>query len=96
MTATSRTAEIRRLAASDESAAEAALAALFADLFGLAAVGVAINRDRYSLNSLNGFFSAGGSAAGSARGTRASARRTRSSSPAPTSPPSSTSRPSAR
>ena len=60
MTAPSRTAEIRRLAASDESAAEAALAALFADLFGLAAVGVAINRDQYSLNSLNGFFSAGG------------------------------------
>ncbi|CAI9413484.1 hypothetical protein ANOBCDAF_02956 [Pleomorphomonas sp. T1.2MG-36] len=60
MTAPSRTAEIRRLAASDESAAEAALAALFADLFGLAAEGVAINRDQYSLNSLNGFFSAGG------------------------------------
>lgn len=60
MTASSRTAEIRRLAASDESAAEAALSVLFADLFGLAAVGVAINRDQYSLNSLNGFFSAGG------------------------------------
>lgn len=56
----SRTAEIRRLAARDEGAATAALAALFADLFGLAAEGVAINRDQYSLNSLNGFFSAGG------------------------------------
>ena len=59
MTAPSRTAEIRRLAASEESAAEAALAALFADLFGLAAEGVAINRDQYSLNSLNGFFDTG-------------------------------------
>ncbi|WP_026783281.1 hypothetical protein [Pleomorphomonas koreensis] len=60
MSATSRTAEIRRLAASDEPAAAAALAALFADLFDLSAEGVAINRDQYSLNSLNGFFSAGG------------------------------------
>lgn len=60
MTASSRTAEIRRLASSDESAAEAALSVLFADLFGLSAEGVAINRDQYSLNSLNGFFSAGG------------------------------------
>ncbi len=56
----SRTAEIRRLAAHDEGAATTALSALFADLFGLAAEGVAINRDQYSLNSLNGFFSAGG------------------------------------
>lgn len=60
MTASSRTAEIRRLAASDERAAEAALSVLFADLFDLSAEGVAINRDQYSLNSLNGFFSAGG------------------------------------
>ncbi|SCM78304.1 conserved hypothetical protein [uncultured Pleomorphomonas sp.] len=60
MTAPSRTAEIRRLAATDEGAAVASLAALFADLFGLPAEGVAINRDQYSLNSLNGFFSAGG------------------------------------
>ena len=56
----SRTAEIRRLAANDEGAATAALAALFADLFGLLAKGVAINRDQYSLNSLNGFFAADG------------------------------------
>lgn len=60
MIAPSRTAEIRRLASIDEGAAAAALTALFADLFGLAAAGVAINRDQYSLNSLNGFFSAGG------------------------------------
>ncbi len=60
MTAPSRTAEIRRLASTDEGAATAALTALFADLFGLTAEGVAINRDQYSLNSLNGFFSAGG------------------------------------
>ncbi len=56
----SRTAEIRRLAAGDESAATAELTKLFADLFGLAAEGVAINRDQYSLNSLNGFLSAEG------------------------------------
>lgn len=60
MTTPSRTAEIRRLASIDEGAATAALTALFADLFGLTAEGVAINRDQYSLNSLNGFFSAGG------------------------------------
>ncbi|MCM5556496.1 hypothetical protein [Pleomorphomonas sp. JP5] len=60
MTASSRTADIRRLAVNDESAAKTALAALFADLFDLVAEGVAINRDQYSLNSLNGFFSAGG------------------------------------
>ncbi|WP_370676603.1 hypothetical protein [Pleomorphomonas sp. PLEO] len=60
MTAPSRTAEIRRLAVADEGAATSALAVLFADLFGLSAEGVAINRDQYSLNSLNGFFSAGG------------------------------------
>lgn len=55
----SRTAEIRRLAAHDEGAATAELTKLFADLFGLVAEGVAINQDQYSLNSLNGFFSAG-------------------------------------
>lgn len=61
MSATSRTAAIRQLAQSDETAATAALAALFVDLFGLEATGVSINRDQYSLNSLNGFFAAGGS-----------------------------------
>lgn len=60
MTAASRTAVIRRLAVSDEAAAAAALTALFADLFGLTAEGVAINRDQYSLNSLNGFLAADG------------------------------------
>lgn len=52
----SRTAEIRALAAHDPQAAEARLAALLADLFGLRANNVRINLDRYSLNSLNGFF----------------------------------------
>jgi hypothetical protein len=60
MSAQSRTAEIRRLAARDEAAATAALTALFSDLFSLAAEGVVINRDQYSLNSLNGFFAADG------------------------------------
>jgi len=56
----SRTAAIRELSRTDEAAAIDALAVLFADLFGLEATGVAINRDQYSLNSLNGFFAAGG------------------------------------
>lgn len=55
MTAPSRTAEIRSLAASDADAAECRLAALLRDLFGLEAQTVRINLDRYSLNSLNGF-----------------------------------------
>lgn len=55
MTRTSRTAEIRALAASDPLAAERRLAALLHDLFGLRATSVRINLDRYSLNSLNGF-----------------------------------------
>ena len=41
MTASSRTAEIRRLASTDEGVATDALAALFADLFGLSAESVA-------------------------------------------------------
>ncbi|GLK83328.1 hypothetical protein [Ancylobacter defluvii] len=53
---TSRTAELRALAARDAKAAEAPLAALLADLFGLEARSVRINLDQYSLNSLNGFF----------------------------------------
>ncbi|HWK64454.1 MAG TPA: hypothetical protein VNS34_05915 [Rhizobiaceae bacterium] len=61
MTSTqSRTAEIRRLALHDPEAAKGALAALLRDLFGIEAGNVEINRDRYSLNSLNGFFEAGG------------------------------------
>jgi Ser/Thr protein kinase RdoA (MazF antagonist) len=55
MTAPSRTAEIRALAATDADAAERRLAALLHDLFGLEAQTVRINLDRYSLNSLNGF-----------------------------------------
>lgn len=56
----SRTAEIRRLAAVDEAGARAALAALLSDLFGIEVRDLAINRDRYSLNSLNGVFASGG------------------------------------
>ncbi|MCS0495258.1 hypothetical protein NVS89_09120 [Ancylobacter sp. MQZ15Z-1] len=52
----SRTAQIRALAQRDPALAEAPLAALLADLFGIAPRNVAINLDRYSLNSLNGFF----------------------------------------
>ncbi|WP_096786449.1 hypothetical protein [Rhodobacter sp. CZR27] len=52
----SRTAEIRATARHDRQAAEAMLAALIHDLFGLAVRDLAINLDRYSLNSLNGFF----------------------------------------
>ncbi len=58
----SRTAEIRRLAAEDRDAAAHALAELLRDLFGLHAEAIEINRDRYSLNSLNGFFRADGEA----------------------------------
>ncbi|MGO4836327.1 hypothetical protein AB4144_29200, partial [Rhizobiaceae sp. 2RAB30] len=58
----SRTAEIRRLAAEDRDAAAHALAELLRDLFGLEAEAIEINRDRYSLNSLNGFFRADGEA----------------------------------
>ncbi len=53
---TSRTADIRAAAKRDDGRAEPMLAALLADLFGIAATNVAINRDQYSLNSLNGFF----------------------------------------
>ncbi len=52
----SRTAEIRALAATDEAAALALLGSLLHDLFGIEARDLAINRDAYSLNSLNGFF----------------------------------------
>ena len=60
MGARSRTGAIRALAVRDRAAAEVALAALMADLFGLAAEGLAINADQYSLNSLNGTFDADG------------------------------------
>lgn len=58
----SRTAELRRLAKVDEPGAQALLASLLQDLFGLTAVNVRFNHDQYSLNSLNGFFEAGGEA----------------------------------
>lgn len=54
--ALSRTAEIRRLAGTGDGAAEAMLVALLRDLFAVEATGLTINRDQYSLNSLNGFF----------------------------------------
>lgn len=55
----SRTADIRRMARTDEPAATALLAGLLLDLFSLKAEQVRINHDQYSLNSLNGFFDAG-------------------------------------
>ncbi|MBB5372237.1 hypothetical protein [Acidocella aromatica] len=57
----SRTAALRQLAAAGRiDEAVAGVVALLADLFGLDAQGLRINSDQYSLNSLNGFFSAGG------------------------------------
>lgn len=54
---TSRTAEIRALARVGEiEIAAERLAALLADLFQIAPRDIVINQDRYSLNSLNGFF----------------------------------------
>ena len=52
----SRTADIRAAAKHDDGRAEPLLVALLADLFKIEARNVAINRDQYSLNSLNGFF----------------------------------------
>jgi len=52
----SRTAEIRQLARKGDGSAEAMLGALLRDLFSIEPRDVAINRDQYSLNSLNGFF----------------------------------------
>ncbi len=52
----SRTADIRAAAKHDDGRAEPLLAALLADLFQIEAQNVRINRDQYSLNSLNGFF----------------------------------------
>lgn len=53
----SRTAEIRALAVHDPARAEGMLTAFLGELFGLTARDLRINRDQYSLNSLNGFFS---------------------------------------
>ncbi len=57
----SRTAGIRALVAKGETEqARADVARLLADLFAIEPVAVALNTDQYSLNSLNGFFEAGG------------------------------------
>lgn len=55
----SRTAEIRALARSDQAAAEVMLETFISGLFGIPVTGLKINRDQYSLNSLNGFFRSG-------------------------------------
>lgn len=52
----SRTAEIRATAAQDPARAEDMLAVFLGETFGITASDVRINRDQYSLNSLNGFF----------------------------------------
>lgn len=51
-----RTREIRAAARAGDGRAEAMLATFLKDLFAIAPGNVTINRDQYSLNSLNGFF----------------------------------------
>jgi hypothetical protein len=58
----SRTAQIRALAQHDIAGAQRVLAALLGDLFGMSPCNVRINFDKYSLNSLNGFFDDDGKA----------------------------------
>ncbi|WP_137932729.1 hypothetical protein [Mesorhizobium comanense] len=58
----SRTARIRALAQHDVAEAQRALSALLGDLFGMNPDNVRINFDKYSLNSLNGFFDSDGKA----------------------------------
>jgi hypothetical protein len=58
----SRTARIRALAQADIVEAQRMLSALLGDLFGMRARNVRINFDKYSLNSLNGFFENDGEA----------------------------------
>lgn len=58
----SRTARIRTLAQHDVSEAQRALSMLLSDLFGMKTENVRINFDKYSLNSLNGFFDSDGNA----------------------------------
>ncbi|UVK54341.1 hypothetical protein DBIPINDM_000728 [Mesorhizobium sp. AR02] len=62
MTIPSRTARIRVLAQHDVGEAQRALSALLGDLFAMAPSNVRINVDKYSLNSLNGFFDSDGQA----------------------------------
>ncbi len=52
------TSEIRATARHDRAAAEAMVVRLLDQLFGLAATGLKINQDQYSLNSVNGVFHA--------------------------------------
>ena len=56
----SRTAQIRAVAREDEGEARPLIAALITDLFAISVGNVAINRDQYSLNSLNGFLTSDG------------------------------------
>jgi hypothetical protein len=60
--ATSRTARIRALAQHDVAEAQRVLSALLGDLFEMRPSNVRINFDKYSLNSLNGFFDSDGKA----------------------------------
>ncbi len=54
-----RTAVIRQLARTDRAAAITELTAFLQELFRIDVAGLKINDDRYSLNSLNGFFHSG-------------------------------------
>ena len=58
----SRTAEIRRLAKTDATAAIDLLDELLRAQFALEPQQLVINHDQYSLNSVNGFFEADGQA----------------------------------
>ncbi|MBN9219843.1 MAG: hypothetical protein J0I79_18020 [Mesorhizobium sp.] len=58
----SRTARIRALAQHDVAEAQRGLCMLLSDLFGMNPDNVRINFDKYSLNSLNGFFDSDGNA----------------------------------
>ena len=58
----SRTARIRALAQDDVAEAQRVLSALLGDLFAIRPFNVRINFDKYSLNSLNGFFESDGEA----------------------------------
>jgi hypothetical protein len=58
----SRTARIRALAQHDVGEAQRVLSALLGDLFAMSPSNVRINFDKYSLNSLNGFFDGQGQA----------------------------------
>lgn len=55
----SRTAEIRAVARNDQAAAEGMLETFTGQLFDIPVADLKINRDQYSLNSLNGFFRSG-------------------------------------